>query len=154
MIKFFKSNSGSVIALSCNSVLSEGDINALSWLFDKAQYLDCEEINGYFVGPTKEMNWTNEQLKAIEEKIRQLYPKSYHSDYLDDYRKLLEVHLQAQYESSSTFDISHLFENDDYISYMTIKDVDANYWESTISDVCFWTTNYVNSDIDFIVDVL
>lgn len=93
-------------------------------------------------------------LKAIEEKIRQLYPKSYHSDYLDDYRKLLEVHLQAQYESSSTFDISHLFENDDYISYMTIKDVDANYWESTISDVCFWTTNYVNSDIDFIVDVL
>ena len=55
MIKFFKSNSGSVIALSCNSVLSEGDINALSWLFDKAQYLDCEEINGYFVGPTKEM---------------------------------------------------------------------------------------------------
>ena len=55
MIKFFKSNSGSVIALSCNSVLSEGDINALSWLFDKAQYLDCEEINGFFVGPTKEM---------------------------------------------------------------------------------------------------
>lgn len=55
MIKFFKSNSGPVIALSCNSVLSEGDINALSWLFDKAQFLDCEEINGYFVGPTKEM---------------------------------------------------------------------------------------------------
>lgn len=46
---------------------------------------------------------------------------------MDDYRKLLEVHLQAQYESSSTFDISHLFENDDYISDITIKDVDANY---------------------------
>lgn len=93
-------------------------------------------------------------LKAIEEKIRQLYPKSYHSDYLDDYRKLLEAHLQAQYESSSTFDISHLFEDDDYNRDMTIKDVGANYWKSTISDVCSWTNNYANIDTGFIVDVL
>lgn len=89
-------------------------------------------------------------LKAIEQKIRQLYPKSYHSYYLDDYRKLIDAHQKAKH--SSSYDVSHFFE-DTYVDNMTIKDVDANYWQFTFSDRVQYLTDFANGGMDFIVDV-
>lgn len=89
-------------------------------------------------------NW---DLKAIEQKIRQFYPKSYHSYYLNDYRKLIDAHQKTEY--SSSYDVSHFFE-DTCDNDMTLKDVDADYWQFTISDTVQCLTKYENGNMDFI----
>ena len=55
MILFFKTTSGSVIAVDVQTSLSEEDVKALCWLFGDATALDSQSVEGYFVGPRREM---------------------------------------------------------------------------------------------------
>lgn len=55
MISFFRSQSGSIIALQSAKPLSEDALQALSWLFSRAEYIDSPSLEGYYVGPRREM---------------------------------------------------------------------------------------------------
>ena len=55
MIKFFKTSETSVIAVQMSKALSQQEIDALCWLFGGAEAVDSDSIDGYFVGPRREM---------------------------------------------------------------------------------------------------
>ena len=90
-------------------------------------------------------NW---DLNAIEKTIRQLYPKSYHSSYLDDYRRLIDAHQNST--ASNKYDFSQLFD-DNSMDQTTETEVDDNYWTYSISDS---QLDYPSDNNDFVIDVL
>ncbi len=55
MILFFKTPQNTLIALNSIDNLSRENIEKLTWLFGEAEKLDAEVLNGWFVGPRKEM---------------------------------------------------------------------------------------------------
>lgn len=54
MIKFFKLNK-LVYAVECNNQLNNEDLQKLSWLFNNAEYLDSDNVEGTFLGPRREV---------------------------------------------------------------------------------------------------
>src|SRR5574344_1752846 len=55
MILFFKSPSGTIVATETVSKPVEDDINKLCWLYGNATLVDIDTLNGYYVGPRREM---------------------------------------------------------------------------------------------------
>ncbi len=55
MIRFFKTPSQSIIATEADHALTQEEINELSWLYGDAQVIDSDALDGYFVGPRREM---------------------------------------------------------------------------------------------------
>ena len=55
MIRFFQTQQKTVIATEVDHTLSEQEIKELNWLYGEATLLDAEQIEGYFVGPRREM---------------------------------------------------------------------------------------------------
>lgn len=55
MILFFQAPAGSLIAVDAKESLSDQDIQKLIWLFGEAQQIQDVKIEGWFVGPRKEM---------------------------------------------------------------------------------------------------
>ena len=55
MILFFKTPQNSVIATEVDHQLSTEEKNELCWLYGNAETLDQETLDGYFVGPRREM---------------------------------------------------------------------------------------------------
>lgn len=55
MILFFKSPSGTIVATETVSKPVEDDINKLCWLYGNATLVDSDTLNGYYVGPRREM---------------------------------------------------------------------------------------------------
>lgn len=55
MILFFESPDKKIIATEVSKALSKEDINKLSWLYSGAVFVDAESIDGWYVGPRKEM---------------------------------------------------------------------------------------------------
>ncbi|MGF7141353.1 phosphoribosylformylglycinamidine synthase [Roseimarinus sediminis] len=55
MILFFHVPGGNYIAVSTKKPLSDDDISKLGWLFGDAEKLETQEVEGWFVGPRKEM---------------------------------------------------------------------------------------------------
>ncbi len=55
MIRFFQTPQKSVIATEVDHQLSEQEIKELNWLYGDATLLDAEQLEGYFVGPRREM---------------------------------------------------------------------------------------------------
>jgi len=55
MIQFFKTTSGSIIAVENQAILPEESVKALCWLFGDAKVLNEKNIEGCFVGPRREM---------------------------------------------------------------------------------------------------
>ncbi len=55
MIQFFKTQIKSIIAVYSAKGLRQGDIDKLIWLFSGATYLKPQTLDGWFVGPRKEM---------------------------------------------------------------------------------------------------
>ncbi|MBQ0090520.1 MAG: phosphoribosylformylglycinamidine synthase [Prevotellaceae bacterium] len=55
MINFFKTKNNSIIAVETNSKLSDSNIEALQWLFDEACLLQTNKVDGFFIGPRREM---------------------------------------------------------------------------------------------------
>ena len=55
MILFFKTKEQSVIATQVNHQLTQDEVNELCWLYGDATLLEGETLEGYFVGPRREM---------------------------------------------------------------------------------------------------
>lgn len=55
MVLFFKTPSRNVIAVDTDHTLSSHETEKLSWLFSEAEVLNDKIIDGWFVGPRKEM---------------------------------------------------------------------------------------------------
>ena len=55
MIRFFQTPQKTVIATEVDHALNEQEINELNWLYGDAKLLDAEQLEGYFVGPRREM---------------------------------------------------------------------------------------------------
>ena len=55
MIRFFQTPQKTVIANDVVHTLSEQEIKELNWLYGEATLLDAEQLEGYFVGPRREM---------------------------------------------------------------------------------------------------
>ena len=55
MILFFKTPQKSVIATEVDHKLNEQEVNELCWLYGNAELLSNETLDGYFVGPRREM---------------------------------------------------------------------------------------------------
>lgn len=83
MILFFRTPQQSVIATQTNHQLTSSEIEALSWLYGEATPLTDTALNGWFVGPRREMitPWStnaveitqNMSLKGIE-RIEEYFP--------------------------------------------------------------------------------
>ncbi len=118
-ISFFRSQSGNIIALQSTQQLNEEARKALSWLFGSAEYIDSATLEGYYVGPRKEMltPWStnaveitqNMNIKGIV-RIEEYYPTK-RADAMYD------PMLQALYEGldQALFDIDLEPENMRYI---------------------------------------
>lgn len=55
MISFFKKEDAGYLAVESTSPLTPADIDKLKWLFSGAEHTKDQEINGWFVGPRREM---------------------------------------------------------------------------------------------------
>ena len=68
MISFFRSNSGNVYALESQQTLSSENLRALTWLFCGAEALKETSLEGYYVGPRKEMitPWSTNAIEIIQ----------------------------------------------------------------------------------------
>ena len=55
MIRFFQTPQKTVIATETDHTLSEQEIKELNWLYGEATLLDAEGMDGWFVGPRREM---------------------------------------------------------------------------------------------------
>ena len=55
MIRFFQTPQKSVIATEVDHALSEQEIKELNWLYGEASLLEADRLDGYFVGPRREM---------------------------------------------------------------------------------------------------
>ncbi len=111
MIVFFRTRTKSVIATSVDHNLSENEIKELSWLYGDAEALKAEKLEGFYVGPRREMitPWStnaveitqNMSLKGIE-RIEEYFPVS---DKDADYDPML----QRMYEGldQEVFTVNH-----------------------------------------------
>jgi phosphoribosylformylglycinamidine synthase len=55
MVLFFEKPGGLFYAVHTHNSLDNTDIKKLTWLFGEAKYIQQEKLQGYFVGPRKEM---------------------------------------------------------------------------------------------------
>ena len=55
MIRFFQTPQKTVIATEVDHTLSEQEIKELNWLYGEATLLDADTLEGFFVGPRREM---------------------------------------------------------------------------------------------------
>ena len=55
MISFFQHSTRHTLAVQSDGRLSASDIKALTWLFEGAAYTEAAALEGYFIGPRKEM---------------------------------------------------------------------------------------------------
>ena len=55
MIYFFQTPSKSIIATEANHALDNDEISRLKWLYGNAEFIDSENLEGFFVGPRREM---------------------------------------------------------------------------------------------------
>ena len=55
MIQFFRTQNNSIIAVHTMNSLSTENIEKLNWLFSQSVYISESSIEGWFVGPRKEM---------------------------------------------------------------------------------------------------
>ena len=85
MILFFKTPTESVIATEVDHQLSQEEVKELCWLYGDATLVDADRIDGYFVGPRREMvtPWStnaveitqNMNLKGVS-RIEEYFPVS------------------------------------------------------------------------------
>ena len=55
MVYFFSTSGNGIIATATENLLSKEDIEKLCWLYSGATPVDAESVEGYFVGPRREM---------------------------------------------------------------------------------------------------
>lgn len=68
MIQFFKTQVSSVIAVDSIQPLSPNDIEKLVWLFSDAQHIQQDNLEGWFIGPRREMltPWSTNAVEIVQ----------------------------------------------------------------------------------------
>ena len=68
MILFFKTQAGSVIGCDAERELQADEVEALEWLFSGAELLRVETLEGYYVGPRREMisPWSTNAVEIVQ----------------------------------------------------------------------------------------
>lgn len=88
MILFFKSKSGSIVAVKSSKQLSDDNINALKWLLGQASLIKGETVKGHFTGPRREMitPWSTTAVEITQnmnisgiERMEEYFPTVYES---------------------------------------------------------------------------
>ena len=83
MILFFKTKQETVIAVDSKDVLGKADKSKLTWLFGEAVQIPGENVDGWFVGPRKEMltPWSTNAVEITQNmgivgivRIEEFYP--------------------------------------------------------------------------------
>ena len=83
MIQFYKTPTGSVIAVQAKDALSNENIDALCWLFGGAKVIDGNVVKGFFIGPRREMvtPWSTNAVEITQnmnipgvERIEEYFP--------------------------------------------------------------------------------
>ena len=62
MIFFFKTPQKSVIATETTRPLTQEETKELCWLYGNAELLEAEKLEGYYVGPRREMVTLGQQM--------------------------------------------------------------------------------------------
>ena len=55
MIQFFRTQNKSIIAVQVTNSLNQENIDKLNWLFSESEYISKPALEGWFIGPRKEM---------------------------------------------------------------------------------------------------
>lgn len=55
MILFFRTTENTILAVDFTKTIEQEDINKLVWAFSEAEYIQAQTIDGWFVGPRREM---------------------------------------------------------------------------------------------------
>ncbi|MEZ5105925.1 MAG: phosphoribosylformylglycinamidine synthase [Draconibacterium sp.] len=55
MIQFFKTRNNSIIAVHSANSINQENIEKLNWLFSESEFISSKLVDGWFVGPRKEM---------------------------------------------------------------------------------------------------
>jgi phosphoribosylformylglycinamidine synthase len=55
MIQFFRTQNKSIIAVQVTNSLNQENIDKLNWLFSNSVYVSENTLEGWFIGPRKEM---------------------------------------------------------------------------------------------------
>lgn len=85
MIQFFKSSTETILAVEAAQSFSSGDIQKLVWLFNNATVVEGEKLEGWFVGPRREMitPWSTNAVEITQNmglsgisRIEEYYPVS------------------------------------------------------------------------------
>ncbi|MBR2136200.1 MAG: hypothetical protein IJ855_08305, partial [Bacteroidales bacterium] len=88
MILFFKSKSGSIVAVKSSKQLSDDNINAIKWLLGQASLIKGETVKGHFTGPRREMitPWSTTAVEITQnmnisgiERMEEYFPTVYES---------------------------------------------------------------------------
>ncbi|RIH63000.1 phosphoribosylformylglycinamidine synthase [Mariniphaga sediminis] len=68
MIQFFKTQVSSVIAVDSIQPLNANDIEKLVWLFSDAQHVQQDNLEGWFIGPRREMltPWSTNAVEIVQ----------------------------------------------------------------------------------------
>ncbi|MDD6783034.1 MAG: phosphoribosylformylglycinamidine synthase [Prevotellaceae bacterium] len=83
MIQFFKTPTGSVIAVEVKETLSKENSDALCWLFGNAKPIESDVVEGFFIGPRREMvtPWSTNAVEITQnmningvERIEEYFP--------------------------------------------------------------------------------
>ncbi|UTW60570.1 phosphoribosylformylglycinamidine synthase [bacterium SCSIO 12741] len=124
MIQFFASDSTKFYAVGLSGKLSEADLSKLTWLFGNATPLDTETVEGFFVGPRREMitPWSTNAVEITQnmgvegiERIEEFFQVENESA---DHDPMLEVLYQNLDQSLFTID-----KQPDQVEY--IEDIEA-----------------------------
>lgn len=92
MIQFFRSPSDNILTLETFNKLKGDDISKLSWLFGEAVLLDKDSIEGYYIGPRKEMvtPWSTNAVEITQNmgisgisRIEEFFPAKGHDSKYD-----------------------------------------------------------------------
>ena len=68
MIQFFDAGQGKIYAVGTSSTISDNDLPKLQWLFGNASLIEADMLEGFFVGPRKEMitPWSTNAVEITE----------------------------------------------------------------------------------------
>ena len=90
MIHFYQNEHSRIFAVGSRERLGKEDLERLSWLFGNASLLMWEEVEGYFIGPRKEMitPWSTNAVEITQnmgihgiERIEEFIPGTARSDF-------------------------------------------------------------------------
>ena len=111
MIRFFRTQSKKIIVVQVNHPLNSEEINKLNWLFSDSEVIHENELEGWFVGPRKEMitPWSTNAVEITQnmglegiQRIEEIHP-------VEDEKAHFDHMLQRLYKNlaQDIFTINH-----------------------------------------------